>query len=152
MQLVFSKEPLSQCQEELDKLIHHYWYLAPENKGSTPLNINWSIYKALDATNVLHIYVARDLRDKMLGAALYLVVDAPHHIGHKVAECDTLFTDHNYRGLGIAKKLMKFAEPLLMELGVDELFHRFRLVFSTRPLFPALGYEPFETVYHKKVT
>lgn len=147
----YDEESLTRIQLEYETLVNGYWYATPENKGHEPVAYDWDQYHLLDNAQLLRLYTARDARDKLVGVALYVVVNTLHHKGYKVADCDTLATAIASRGQGIGKGLLTYAKQRLALEGVKELIHRSRLVFGEQTLFPSQGFTAIETVYSYKV-
>ena len=113
--------------------------------------MDWELYKTLEKSQILYIYTARSVRDVLVGVVMYNVVMHPHHMGHRVAECDILSVSLQERGQGVGRKLLSYAEDKLKTLGVSEIVHRFKLPYTATPLFISQGYNAIETVYSKKV-
>lgn len=152
MDFFINEEKFTFIQNEYRDLVYGYWYATPENKDHEPVDYDWEQYQLLDKVGCLRLYTARNKSDTLIGVALYTVVNATHHKGYKVADCDTLATGLRYRGLGIGKALTEHAKKALPLLGVKEIVHRSRHVFGTdKSLFPSLGFAAIETVYSIKV-
>lgn len=147
----YDEESLTTIQLEYETLINGYWYATSENQGHEPVAYDWEQYHILDKAKLLRLYTARDARDKLIGVALYVVVNAMHHKGYKMADCDTLATDLECRGRGIGKGLLTYAKQKLALECVREIMHRSRLVFGEQTLFPSQGFTAIETVYSYKV-
>lgn len=151
MHVSLQTEKFSRVQDEYRGLVYGYWYATPENKTHTPVEYDWPQYKTLDDAGLLHLFTARDFRDKLVGVALYVVVNALHHKGYTIADCDTLGTRLDCRKLGIGKQLVEYAKVELGNLGVKEILHHTRNVFGEQTLFPSLGFVSVETTYSFKV-
>lgn len=148
----YSHEKLVDTLSTVDGLINAYWFATKENAGHEALDFAWLRYCEMESVEMLHLYTARTDSGDMVGAAIYIITEHPHHKGYVMALCDTLCTAIAVRGLGIARGLMAYAEPRLVAVGVREIVHMQRLVYGVEPLFPKLGYSPFETAYSKKVS
>ena len=149
MQLILATENITEIEEEFEALVDLLWI--EENPGRVVHAIDWPVYRALVNLGMCKTFTARNGRDVLVGLAAYVVIMHPHHLGHKVAECDMIKVNAEFRGLGIGRQLISYAEPLLIADGVQEIVHRHKLTSNTKPLFPSLGYEAVETVYRKKV-
>lgn len=152
MQLQLTEENFTKTKDEYRALVYGYWYGTKENKDSTPVDYDWAQYKLLDDAKVLHLYTARDFRDRLVGVALYVVISAMHHKGYVIADCDTLGTRLEHRGLGIGKQLVEFAKVELAKVGVKEILHHTRAIFGEQSLFQSLDFKPEEYTYSFKVT
>jgi GNAT superfamily N-acetyltransferase len=135
---------------EFNKLLETYF--AAENLDHVPLSMDWQLYQTLEDTKALFTFTARDGRDALIGAVMYVVMMHPHHAGHRTANCDIICVNPENRGQGIGRGLMSYAEPRLKALGVSEITHQHKLTYKVPPLFLSQGYEAVETVYRKKVS
>jgi GNAT superfamily N-acetyltransferase len=147
MQLIFSTE--KNIVEEFDALLASYF--DNENKGHIPLDMDWQLYGTMTEVGMCHTFTARDGRDKLIGVVMYCVYMHPHHRTTKLAMCDIIAVNPEYRKLGIATRLIEYAEEMLKSLGVHEMLHMHKLNYKVTPLFIQQGYEAVETVYRKKV-
>lgn len=151
MELQLLEENFTKTRDEYRALVYGYWYGTTENTNCTPVDYDWQQYKVLDDLGVLKLYTARDYRDRLVGVALYVVVNAMHHRGYTIADCDTLGTRLDYRGLGVGRKLVEFAKVELPKIGVKEILHHTRAIFGEQSLFQSLGFKPEEFTYSFKV-
>jgi GNAT superfamily N-acetyltransferase len=87
--------------------------------------------------------------EMLVGFALYLVVDHPHHVGTKIGECDAIAINVGLRKNGIGQKLIDFSLDMLRILGAKFVTHRYRTCYNTEPIFPKLGFRLIEHVYLK---
>lgn len=148
--ITFAHEAFREVQPQYAEFVYEYWHNSPENDDHIPLDFNWDTYIRLDADNIIHLTVGRD-DDKMIAAALYLILQNVKHRTILAAHCDTFAVAREYRGKGIGKRLFAAVEPLLSELGVKQIYNSYREVYHTKPLFEKLGFELVDRVYMKKV-
>lgn len=149
MQLKLAQERPSDIEQEFDALVYSYWFA--ENPNHVPHLVDWSMYKTLTDAGICHAFTARNGRDELIGCVFYNIVSHPHHLGYIVAEGDMISVHPKVRGLGIAGRLMEYAQPFLVAKGVQEITHRFKVKYNSTPLFISQGYTADETVYRKKV-
>lgn len=148
--VVFANEPFSEALPEYAEFVYEYWHNSPENDTTDRLDFNWDVYRILDEDGVLHLTVGRD-NEKMVAAALYLLMMDIKRKWKKIATCDTFAVSRDYRGLGIGKQLYAAVEPSLIALGVNEIQNGYREVYNVEPLFPKLGFYAEQRMYVKKV-
>ena len=146
MQLEFAEETFT---SEFQELLNLGW--DKENPEHEPLDINWPLSTQRILDGVCRAFTARNLRGRLVGQCFYLIVTHPHHKTYKIAECDMINVDPRLRGMGIGRRLMQHAEPLLVSAEVKEITHRYKHSAHGAPLFQSLGYFPIETVFSKKV-
>lgn len=135
---------------EFDQLLATYF--TDENPGHIPLAMDWHTYYHLEDIKGLHTFTARNGRDTLIGAVMYVVMMHPHHMEYKTATCDIICVNPASRGQGIGRGLMMYAEPKLKAAGVNEIIHLHKHNYDVPPLFLTQGYEAVETVYRKKVS
>lgn len=147
----YAEEKFTDIQAEYKKLVYGYWYATPENEGHIAVDYDWHQYEILDNIDMLKLYTARDGWSELVGVALYVVVNALHHKGYKIADCDTLATGIAHRGRGVARSLLSFAVSELWALDVQEIIHSKRLVLGGEDtLFTQQGFRAIETRYSLK--
>jgi GNAT superfamily N-acetyltransferase len=144
-------ENLQECYHDLDKLLQDYFAKTIAKDGLPPLRMNWPVYITLNKRRDPLLFVARGMDDQMLGFIMYHVHPHLHHIGVINAACDILAVKVDMRGSGIARKMMKEAEPVLRNAGVRFITHQFRTCYDVEPLFPKLGYKLIEQGYLKEI-
>lgn len=149
MQLIFGQERPTDIKDEFDALVMSYW--VAENPNHVTHQLDWNTYHILTQAGICRAFTARSGRDELVGCVFYNVVSHPHHLGYVVAEGDMISVNPKYRGLGIAGRLMEYAQPFLVAAGVKEIVHRYKIKYNKTPLFLSQGYEADETVYRKKV-
>ncbi len=163
--VTYAREQLGAPEAELEELVRRYYEPTQAHEGIPPYRFNWPLYwRAENASSLLLVTARRDRKPwgavsgaahytgKLVGWALYLILDHPHHRGLCVADCDTLAVDHLERGKGIGRGLVEFSEPILRERhGATRIIHRHRLVYGDNALFPKLGFRPVEVAYSKDI-
>ena len=133
---------------EVEPILHAYYGATEAHVGLPPYDFDWDTYATLDAVGSLLLATARD-GGALVGVALYIVAQHPHHRTLRVADCDTLSVDMNCRGKGVGRGLVAFAAERLTERGVQRMSNRYRTCYSAPPLFPALGFALCEQTYVK---
>lgn len=137
--------------DEMDALLHDYFARTIAKDGLPKLDMNWPAYIMLNNDRHLLLFTARDAGSSLLGFVMYHIVPHLHHIGIVNAACDIMAVGVDYRGRGIAHRMMEHAEPVLRTAGVHFITHQFRTCYDTEPLFPSLGYRLIEKGYLKEL-
>jgi len=148
MSIDFQVESLVECYMECDALMHDYYEKTNAHEGVPPLAFNWPHYLALDHQHMLLLVTARN-GSQLAGFVLYIIAPHPQYKPTIWAVCNTLAVSPSFRSMGVARSLMATAEPMLRDRKCERVLHGFRHIYNTEPLFPKLGYEPFETMYSK---
>lgn len=139
---------------EVDALTHAYYRTTEAAEGNPPLDWDWPQYEALARQDMTLALAARAATPEapLIGCALYVVTNHPHHRTLRVAECDTLAVDPEWRGRGVGRLLVAHAENILRFKKVQRVIHRHRHVYGVeRPLFAELGFTPIETVWQREL-
>lgn len=109
---------------------------------------DWERYKQVQQAGMLLLTTAR-FENMLVGFALYLVVDHPHHNGTRSAECDAIAISVALRGNQIGRSLIDFSTDYLRGMNVKFVTHRYRTCYNAEPIFPKLGFRLIEHVYMK---
>ena len=119
--LLSAKERLDSILPELYSQRHEHWADRVSGVEGWEADPDLVKYRMLDATGMLHLYVARYDGDI---AGYFSLIEAPclHHKKKKVANHDLLFVKPEYKKTGAAKKLIKYALNDLKENGFDAIF------------------------------
>ena len=146
----FAIEPLAILQPEFDELLASYF--DAENEDHVPLQMDWALYKCLESLRRCYAFTTRDGRDNLVACVLYIVGTHTHHKQLTTATCDIICVRPSHRRIGIAARLMEYAQPFLVADGATQIIHQFKHNYKVSPLFISQGFEPIETTYRKKVT
>lgn len=153
MPLVFAREELVECYMECDRLVRDYYASTKASEEVPPIDFHWPQYLALEHVKQIVLVTARNGAE-LAGFVLYVVSPHPHHKTIMMASCDTLAVRPEYRSMGIGRSLINAAEPMLLACGAVRVMHSFRLIYreEVAPLFPKLGFEPYEVVYSRELS
>lgn len=135
---------------EMEAVLADQYENTVASDGIPPYQFNWPSYDVLQQQGNLLVVTARQ-HGGIAGFLLYIVCEAPHHKGMLVAECDGITTARLSRGQGIASRMLDYALPVLRQMGVDRVIHKYRHVYDTVPLFVIHGFRAEETVYTKRL-
>ena len=84
-----------------------------------PLNVNIEKYIQMQKLGMAKAFFARDENNKIIGYVVYFVNNNMHYNDYKYAVQDILYVEQSKRGLGVAMKLLRFAEQELIDLSVN---------------------------------
>src|SRR4249920_1748534 len=99
-------ESVTQAWPDLDKLLHDYFERTIAKEGLPPLRMNWLAYVELDNRGDLIAVTARGKDHELLGFIMYHIYPHLHHMGVVNAACDIIAVGVDYRGAGIARRMM----------------------------------------------
>jgi len=143
---------MADCVEELRPLREaHYFETEPVYKHHS-VNVNWPHFVACEAAGTAKCYGARLVDSQQLIAYLLVYVVPSAYDSSMIASDDGYYIVPEYRGSGLARRLLQFSEKRLKELGVD-----YFLMSSRKPsgganvglLLEDEGFVPFATAYSK---
>jgi GNAT superfamily N-acetyltransferase len=134
--------------EEADALLREMYTTTVASTDIPEYAFNWSKYRNAQHSNIVMLTTAR-YEEMLVGFALYLVVEHPHHVGTKIGECDAIAINVGLRKNGIGKQLIDFSLDMLRMAGAKFVTHRYRLCYGVEPIFPKLGFRLIEHVYMK---
>lgn len=148
----YLKERIKDCHTDIYDMFKEYYASTVASEGVPPLDYNWPQFFTIERAGALTVITARDDDHSLVGAAIYFVLPHLHHRTHIFATCDTLAVRPSHRGKGIGRTLVQAAEPILKAQGVDTIVHSYREVYiNDKPLFPKIGYAPYERSYVKRI-
>lgn len=150
MEVSFARERLGDdFTKQADALMSRYYHRTVANTDLPEYNFDWPLYRRIEDQGMLVCCTAR-VGLLLVGFNLYAVSEHPHHIGLRMADCDGIAVDMEYRGQGIGGRLYDFAEAYLYSIGVHKVIHRYRLCYGVdEPLFAKKGFRIVEHVYMK---
>jgi GNAT superfamily N-acetyltransferase len=133
---------------QADALLREMYAHSVASSDIPPYDFDWRKYRSVQDAGMLMLATAR-YEEMLVGFALYLIVDHPHHIGTRSAECDAIAINMGLRGNGIGQQLIDYALDQLRAIDTKFVTHRFRTCYDAEPIFPKLGFRLIEHVYMK---
>lgn len=146
--ITYQQEFLETCRKEAETLIQEHWEEIALNKDNIKLNPDWESYEALEFSDKLKIFTARE-DGQLIGYFVVFVNRHIHYKDHLFAVNDILFLRECKRKGLIGAKLIKFAEVCLKEDGVSVLNINTKIHKPFDPLMDRLGFNLIERVYSK---
>lgn len=136
---------------DLDALVKDYFAKTEASEDCPPLDMDWDFYIQMEHEDKLVLVTVRD-DELLVGFVMYIIAPHPHHKGLNSAICDILATRLDRRRHGIGTHLVHAAEQYFKQHGkIDMMFHGFRTVYKTKPLFPRLGFKLVEQAFMKRL-
>ena len=150
MALIFAKEPIRQCWDEVVALARLHWGETEAYRHGQPFNPDRERYWYYNDIGYHHQYTVRD-GGRMVGhGGIY--VSQSMHSQLPVAQEDTWFLLPEYRKGRNALNFYKFIEADLRKLGVVEIIVSAKLSNSAGKIIEYLGYTHTEKLYSKQLT
>ena len=134
----------------VDELVREYYAKTIASEGMRPLKFKWHTYQLLEDAGAVQLFIAK-VHDRVIGFALYVVQEHLHHDGQNVAQCTMMGVRPEYRGRGIGRQLVEYAEGQLREAGATHMVHHHRTLYKVIPLFEHLGFKLAELEYVKEL-
>lgn len=114
---VFGLEKIGDMQDEI-RVLHEQHYQETETLYmQEPFDPDYPRYIAGEKAGTFVVFTSRDAAGKMVGYLQCYVYRSMHSRSMLQAREDALFLTKAVRGVGIAPKLLKYAEKCLAELG-----------------------------------
>ncbi len=129
----------------------HYAETEPAYKHHTA-GFNYPHYVACDEAGSVRCFGARLVDSQQLIAYLMVYIGPSAHDSSVIASDDGYYIMPEYRGSGLARRLLQYSEKRLKELGVDYFLMSSRAVSggaNVGLLFEDEGFKPFAVAYSK---
>lgn len=147
--MIFAKEPLRQCWDEVINLARLHWNETEAYRHGQPFNPDRDRYWHYNDIGYHHQYTVRD-NGRLVGhGGIY--VSQSMHTQLSVAHEDTWFLLPEYRKGRNAIRFYKFIEADLIGMGVREIVVSAKLSNSAGTIIEYLGYEHTEKLYSKQI-
>lgn len=119
--LVFSVENLLDVKDEIEPLIRDNWQEMSFDE-TVELEPDWDVYALLINANQFLFISARE-EGKLVGYSAYTIMPRMlHHKQMSAADSDVFFLLPSHRKGMAAIRMLKYAEDVLREIGVDAVF------------------------------
>lgn len=144
----YKQEFLDDVKDEVVALIQDHFDEVYPAREVFSLDMDWDLYAKLENLGLVKIFTARD-GDALVGYLWVIISPNLHSKGTYVASDDGFFVAKDYRGISVAKNLIKFTEACLKEDGF-KVFH----ITGTEekpidPLMKRMGYHKVESKFQK---
>lgn len=150
MALSFHTEHLAQFLPEALPLLRGHWSEAGSCSQTCQLDIDVTLYAAIERAGALHISTARE-GEKLVGYAIYFVQQYPHVRQVCMAQSDALYLHPDHRKGFAGLHLLQAAERALAARGVTNIMQTCTVKKDFGVLLRRMGYTNTETVYRKEM-
>ena len=150
-QITFHCEPFSRhLVDEIEPLlIAHYREIA--HYQDIPLAPDLGRYEGLSKADALRIFTVR-VAGKLCGYGVFIVSLNLHYSTSRQSAQDILYVSPEYRGAGLGRKLLAYCDVMLAREGVQMNAHHVKAAHpKLGEILSAMGYEPMETVWVKRL-
>jgi GNAT superfamily N-acetyltransferase len=152
MHMQIQVEKFRNCIKQMNDIILEYYAKTVGGDGMPPIDMAWETFTELEANDRMILITARDeTNHKLIAFVTYYLLFNQNHKTIPMAACGTLATRLDYRGQGIASKLLHTAEALLRMYDVKQIVHGHRSVYDVEPIFTKHGYKVTEVMYMKEL-
>ncbi len=148
---IIGVEKIKEILPEVEKLHKEHWAETEVLYLQRLMNPDYENYVALEDNEQFILFTVR--RDKKLvGDLMYYMGKCNHTRGAKLAKEDAFFISKPYRGSGLAKKYLDYAEYCLRQLGVNQIGMSDKSPCGGKhlgKLLEPMGYKPVALFYIK---
>lgn len=141
---------IKENSKDIERIVFDYYSRTIASMNTKPLKFRWTTYKALEQAEACKLFIAMD-DNKTIGFSLYVMQDHLHHDLQRVAHCTMMGVEPEYRGKGIGRELISYAEDWFRRNGVTHMVHMHRTIYKVTPLFESLGFRLDELGYVKEL-
>ena len=151
---VLGIEKIENMQLEIQELHEQHYQETETLYMSEPFDPDYPRYIAGEKNGTFVVFTCRDATGKMVGYLQYYVYRSMHSRKLLQAREDALFLTKSVRGVGLAPKLLKYAEHCLAQLGCTHVGMSSKAPCGGPDLdgfLRRMDYAPVATYYVKKL-
>lgn len=150
----FTREAIAALWPELLPLaVDHWRELHPDGP---PANLNQALLENADSVGSYRVYTVRRTADPddqaLVGYAAFWISRHPHCTNRVEAAQDGIYIVPQYRQARLARFLIDQSDRALACLGVDSVTQRSPVRADFGPVLLAMGYEPIETTWERRLS
>jgi len=112
--------PVTELEQKADALTRQHWNEVALNK-SVPLDIDWPLYAAMEASGRIFVVAVFDGSDNLVGYSVNQLFNHPHYRTVKMCQNDALFLLPSVRGGHVGIQLMNFTRTEAKARGAKRL-------------------------------
>jgi len=142
-------ESMDECLEDMRHLWMVHWEEIALDRDKIALEPDIETFRVLEDAGGLHIVVARDEADQVVGYHVSVVRPHLHYRSSLTAYVDMYFIHPEHRRGRVGIKLFLFAEQTLRELGVQRIYTGTKLHKDVGRLLEFIGHKETERLYTK---
>lgn len=145
--MTFARENLADCFEEARPLLLAHWKEI-SHYPDIPLDVDEARYYAIEESNKLRVYTARN-DSGLVGYAVFFVNTSAHYKNSVQALQDIIFIHPKFRGMG--GRFILWCDEQLKAEGVQVVFHHIKAKHNFGKLLERFGYELIDLIYGKRL-
>ena len=134
--------------QEAQPLLPLHWEELALNKDKVPLDPQYDVYDARDASGQVLVITLRDT-GRLVGYFIGFIAPGLHYKTCLTLTMDIFWTHPDIRGGFAGVKLFRQVEKEAKRRGVDRIFYGSKMHKDASRLFEFLGFDPVETYYSK---
>jgi GNAT superfamily N-acetyltransferase len=142
-------ESMDECLEDMRHLWMVHWEEIALDRDKIALEPDIETFRVLEDAGGLHIVVARDEADQVVGYHVSVVRPHLHYASSLTAYVDMYFIHPEHRRGRVGIKLFLFAEQTLRGLGVQRIYTGTKLHKDVGRLLEFIGHKETERLYTK---
>lgn len=150
MVLTFQRERLADVRFEVEPLLLRHWDEIALNKDKVPLDPDWDGYLKVEEAGLICAITARQ-DGVLVGYVNYFITRNLHYRSLLIADGDIFWMAPECRKGTAGLRMLRYAEGVLKELGVNKIINKVKLHFDIGVLFEHMGYKPIERIYAKMI-
>lgn len=144
--MIIREETVDQAWPEISALMQKHFFELSKYADKLKLDIDLDYYKKLELVNLLRVYAIRDNDEKMIGYAVFTVMN---HLRYKykiAAQNDVIFLLPEYRKGFTGVKIVKEITSRLLE-EADLVTWHVKDSHDFSPILTRMGFVKQDTVY-----
>lgn len=149
--ITYSVELMDECLEDMRHLWMVHWEEIALDKDKIALEPDIDTFRHLEAAGALHVVVARDEVQQVVGYHVSVVRPHLHYRSSLTAYVDMYFIHPDHRRGRVGIKLFLYAEQTLRELGVQRIYTGTKLHKDMGRLLEFIGHKETERLYTKYI-
>ena len=144
----FQREDFSEFFDDALPLLEaHYKEIA--HYQDIELDIDVETYMAIDSSDALRMYSARDDDGVMSGYAVFFIRSNLHYQGSLQANQDVVYIDKEKRGFG--RSFIKWCDEQLRFEGVQVVYHHVKADHNWGAMLEEQDYKLVDVIYAKRL-
>jgi hypothetical protein len=147
--ILFSKENARRLFGEHEPLYKKHVFEVGYFKQDKP-EMMWGDYFRIEDAGVLRIFCVRAACSKLIGYAIYFVRQNLHYASTKIAQCDMIYIEPEYRG-GTGERFVEWIDGHLKAEGVHAVTHHAKTYYDFGSMLKRQKYEHVENIYVRRL-
>jgi len=146
--MTFERDNFNIPISEIDRLAKMHYDELMDRSDITPFAIGYEKYKALYAKGLCTLISLR-IGNLLVGYAVFLTYSHLHAQANKMAQCDAMFIDPEYRKGFVGVRFIRECERILFDNGIDKVTWSVNPKLDWSPILTRSGYKLSSMSYSK---